>query len=108
MSLETRLLLAQRIRHLRRNRGWSQEALAEASDLHRTYIGAVERCERNISLDNLAKIAAALDSNIATLFAVTESGYRTRHRIREMTTCYKTFMPAFGSNNWQQHDPIGA
>ncbi|MEE9421924.1 MAG: helix-turn-helix transcriptional regulator [Gammaproteobacteria bacterium] len=106
MSHETRLLLAHKIRYLRRIRGWSQEALAEASNLHRTYIGAVERCERNISLDNLAKVATALDTDIATLFTATEIGYSSRYRIREITTCYKSFIPANGGNNWHQPSQI--
>lgn len=68
MSYEIRRLLAGIIRRLRSDRGWSQERLAEASGLHRTYIGAIERCERNISLDNLTRIATALDTDVATLF----------------------------------------
>ena len=41
--------------------GLSQEQLAARCDLHRTYVGSVERAERNISIDNMAKIAASLD-----------------------------------------------
>jgi transcriptional regulator with XRE-family HTH domain len=40
--------------------GWSQEKLAEKADLHWTYVGGIERGERNISLQNIVKIARAL------------------------------------------------
>lgn len=52
---------AANMRVLRRTMGLSQEQLAARCDLHRTYVGSVERAERNISIDNMAKIAASLD-----------------------------------------------
>lgn len=52
-------VLAVNIRRLRRVRGWSQEDCAEACGLHRTYIGAVERGERNITMATLERIANA-------------------------------------------------
>ena len=55
-----RVLFAKNVRHHRNLLGWSQEALAEASGLHRTYVGSVERCERNISIDNIQRIAESL------------------------------------------------
>lgn len=53
--------LARNMRRLRAKRGISQEELAELAGLHRTYIGSIERCERNVSIDNIAKLAAAFD-----------------------------------------------
>ena len=51
---------ARNVRTLRLKRGWSQEELARRADLHRTYIGAIERNERNVSLLNVERIAKAL------------------------------------------------
>jgi transcriptional regulator with XRE-family HTH domain len=48
------------MRRLRAARGLSQEALAHESGINRTYLSSVERSERNISLDNLARIASGL------------------------------------------------
>ena len=55
------------MRRERKKRGLSQEALADACGLHRTYIGSVERCERNISIDNVQRIAMALGVSPADL-----------------------------------------
>ncbi len=49
-----------RIRKLRKKKGWSQEKLALEANLHRAYIGQIERGEKNIGLKNLEKIAKTL------------------------------------------------
>ena len=53
--------LAANLRRLRAARGWSQEALAHESGVNRTYLSSVERAERNISIDNIERIAKALE-----------------------------------------------
>lgn len=63
-----RMILGKNIHKYRMENGISQEKLAEYCGLHRTYIGAVERGERNISIDNIEKIANALGVDITQLF----------------------------------------
>ncbi len=67
MSLGARQLFSQNVRNARVAKGLSQEDLAELSGLHRNYVGGVERGERNISIDNMEKLARALDTSIARL-----------------------------------------
>ena len=67
MKANARKRLAQRVRLLRTDRGWSQEVLAELSGLNRSYIGAVERAEHNIGLDNIERIATALETRVTNL-----------------------------------------
>lgn len=55
------------IRKYREKKGWSQEQLALEADLHRAYIGQIERGEKNIGLINLEKIAKALNVEIKNL-----------------------------------------
>ena len=67
MKENARCILSGNIRYLRLKRGWSQEQLAEQCGLHRTYIGSIERGERNIGLDNLERLAKALDVPVSML-----------------------------------------
>lgn len=64
----TRLAFGLRVRALRTALGISQEALAERAGVHRTYMSDVERGERNVGLDNVHAIAAALGVAPAKLF----------------------------------------
>ena len=58
----------ERVREIRKDKNLSQEELAFKADLHRTYIGMIERAEKNITLLNIEKIANALEVNINALF----------------------------------------
>jgi transcriptional regulator with XRE-family HTH domain len=60
-------LLGERIRSARKAKGLTQEELAHESEIDRSYIGGVERGERNLSFDKLCEIAKALDCDVAAL-----------------------------------------
>lgn len=60
MARNDRVKIGKTIRRLRIAKGWTQEVLAEKANLHPTYIGGIERGERNVGVDNLLKIARAL------------------------------------------------
>lgn len=55
-----RIRFGNEVRKLREEHGWSQEQLAERADLHRNYVGGIERGERNVGIDNVVKLADAL------------------------------------------------
>lgn len=63
------IALGNKVRALREQRSWSQEKLAELTNLHRTYIGSLERGERNVAYLNLIKISSAFGITTAELLA---------------------------------------
>lgn len=66
-GLTARTRFATGLRRERTARGLSQERLADAADLHFTYVGSVERGERNISVDNMDRLARALGLDVTDL-----------------------------------------
>ncbi len=67
MKQEILVKFGKRVRTIRKNKGLSQEELSFKANLHRTYIGMIERAEKNITLINIEKIAMALDTDIKNL-----------------------------------------
>jgi len=67
-----RLLFARNIRLAREELGMSQEDMAEACGLHRTYVGSVERGERNISIDNMEAMARAVKKHLPQLLVISQ------------------------------------
>lgn len=63
-----RIVFGDRVRELRLASGMSQEDLAEASGLHRTYVSSLERGQRNVGLDNIVALASALKIELSRLF----------------------------------------
>ena len=70
-------VIGQRIRNYRTKQKFSQERLAELSGCHPTYIGQVERGEKNATLESIEKIASALNIPLAQLFEELGSGERS-------------------------------
>jgi len=68
-SENIRTILAEKIRSYRHAKNLSQEELAEKCGLHRTYVGSVERCERNVTLSTLEVLASALDVSVPELLS---------------------------------------
>ena len=65
---EILVFFGDKVRLLRKQNGFSQDELADKAGVHRTYIGMIERAEKNITLTNIEKLAKALDVEIKTLF----------------------------------------
>ena len=68
------VLLGKRVHELRAAKKWSQEEFAHVSGLHRTYIGQIERGEKNISFENLSKVAGVLGVTLSELLSGLEDG----------------------------------
>lgn len=68
------VLFGKRVKQLRAARDWSQEEFAHVCGLHRTYIGQVERGEKNISFGNLVKLSSALDVALSELLSRLDDG----------------------------------
>lgn len=82
-----RKALARRLRVLRSMRGWTQEDLAEACGLHRTYVSLIECGQCNVGLDNLERLAEAFGMDLTELFSVGEPPVTVRRRRRSARAC---------------------
>jgi transcriptional regulator with XRE-family HTH domain len=77
-----------RIKQLRNERNLSQEKLSFATGFHRTYIGMIERGERNISLNNMAVFAKVFEMNISELLDLTQINPKHSYKKYEIKTEY--------------------
>jgi len=68
MKKEILLKFAQQVRQARKQLAISQEELADRAGVHRTYIGMIERAEKNITLENIGKIVKALNIRLSDFF----------------------------------------
>lgn len=66
--VQLKIFFGLRVREIRKSQALSQEDLAELSGLHRTYIGGIERGERNASLESIEKLAKALGISVEDFF----------------------------------------
>lgn len=98
MDKEVLKQVGARIRVLRKEKGLSQEALGEKGGFHFSYIGQIERGEKNVALLNLAKIANALEVNLLQLFAYVEEDMR----LTESETDLQEIVAMLRTSNPQQ------
>lgn len=83
----------QRIRQLRKVRGLTQERLANKAGLHYTYVGAVERGEKNISLINIKNLARALEVEVCELFPIINPVRSKEYSLAEEVASYLKTKP---------------
>ena len=83
-------ILGQRIRNYRTSKGLSQEKLAELAGCHPTYIGQVERGEKNVTVEGIEKISAALKVSLSELFEKLGSDEETEKSIP--LECYELIL----------------
>ena len=69
MKREILIKFGNKVRKERNKLGLSQEELASKAGVHRTYIGMIERAEKNITLENIEKVAKALDLKLSNFFS---------------------------------------
>ena len=76
--------LGQRIKGLRKARGWSQEKFADVCGVHRTYMGHLERGEKNVSFNTLVRLAEALEISVSELVSDDRrpAGASTKRRVK--------------------------
>ena len=89
--------IGQRVRNYRLEKGLSQEKLAELSGCHATYIGQVERGEKNATLESIEKIASAMNISLAQLFEKIGENSADSYPMK----CYELF--ATKSRSEQEH-----
>jgi len=82
---EARRRIAENVRRLRRERGLSQEEIAELADFHRTYVSQLERCVTNISVDGLERLAITLGVDVLQLLAPIETSTLSSRNARPRT-----------------------
>lgn len=66
---DVKLLFGERVRELRKDAGMTQEELADYAELDRSYVGSVERGERNLSIENVCRLANAINISPAEFFS---------------------------------------
>lgn len=69
MKTKAKLAFGNKVRDIRKSKGLSQEQLADIAGMHRTYVGAIERGEQNVSVDNISRLARALKVKESDLFS---------------------------------------
>ena len=81
--------LGQRIRELRTERGYSQEAFADQCGVHRTFMGTIERGESNLSFQNIVKVATTLEISLSALFTDLEKRAKAGRPVGKVTARLK-------------------
>lgn len=93
MSSDFLKLVGERIRTLRKEKGYTQESLSEKSRIHVTYISDIERGERNISMETLEKVISALGVNAIEVFRFEGiEGIEERSNRRELIEAINTLL----------------